>query len=41
VHDLTAAWIWGIMRELAAAELIILADKDYHDRGTRPQSRTR
>src|SRR5512135_2119581 len=29
VHDLTAARIWGIMRELAAAGLIVLADKGY------------
>ena len=29
VHDLTAARIWGILRELAAAGLITLADKGY------------
>jgi hypothetical protein len=29
VHDLTAARIWGIMHELAAAGLITLADKGY------------
>ena len=29
VHDLTAARIWGIIRELAAAGLIVLADKGY------------
>ena len=29
VHDLTAARIWGILRELAAAGLIVLADKGY------------
>jgi len=29
VHDLTAARIWGIIRELAAAGLITLADKAY------------
>jgi DDE superfamily endonuclease len=29
VHDLTAARIWGIIRELAAAGLITLADKGY------------
>ena len=29
VHDLTAARIWGIIRELAAARLIVLADKGY------------
>jgi len=28
-HDLTAARIWGIVRELAAAGLIVLADKGY------------
>jgi hypothetical protein len=29
VHDLNAARIWGIVRELAAAGLIVLADKGY------------
>jgi hypothetical protein len=29
VHDLTAARIWGIVRELAAAGLIVLADRGY------------
>ena len=29
VHDLTAARIWGILRALAAAGLITLADKGY------------
>src|SRR2546430_12757417 len=29
VHDLTAARIWGILRELAASGLIVLADKGY------------
>jgi hypothetical protein len=29
VHDLTASRIWGIVRELAAARLIVLADKGY------------
>ena len=29
VHDLTAARIWGIVRRLAAAGLITLADKGY------------
>jgi len=29
VHDLTAARIWGIIRALAAAGLIVLADKGY------------
>jgi hypothetical protein len=33
VHDLTAARIWGIVRELAAAGLIVLADKGYHGVG--------
>ncbi len=28
-HDLTAARIWGVVRELAAAGLIVLADKSY------------
>jgi hypothetical protein len=27
VHDLTAARIWGIVRELAASGLVLLADK--------------
>jgi DDE superfamily endonuclease len=29
VHDLTAARIWGVVRELAAAGLVVLADKGY------------
>jgi len=29
VYDLTAARIWGIVRELAAAGLTLLADKGY------------
>ena len=29
MHDLTAARIWGIVRELATAGLIVLADKGY------------
>jgi hypothetical protein len=33
VHDLTAARIWGILRELAAAGLIVLADKGYTGAG--------
>jgi hypothetical protein len=33
VHDLSAARIWGIVRELAAAGLITLADKGYHGAG--------
>ncbi len=32
-NDLSAAWIWGILRELAAAGLIVLADKGYHGAG--------
>src|SRR6266566_3201706 len=32
-HDLTCARIWGIIRELAAAGLIVLADKGYHGAG--------
>ena len=32
-HDLTAARIWGILRELAAAGLIVLADKGCHGAG--------
>ena len=30
VHDLTAARIWGIVRELAASGLLVLGDKGYH-----------
>ena len=33
VHDLTAARIWGIIGELAAAGLIVLAGKGYHGVG--------
>ena len=33
VHDLTAGWIWGIVGELAAAGLIVLADKGFHGAG--------
>jgi hypothetical protein len=29
VHDLTAARIWGIVRELAASGLVVLGDKRY------------
>jgi hypothetical protein len=29
VHDLTAARIWGIIRELAASGLVPLGDKGY------------
>jgi len=32
-HDLRAARIWGIIRALAAAGLIVLADKGYHGAG--------
>ena len=31
--DLAAARIWGIVRELAAAGLVVLADKGYHGAG--------
>ena len=33
VHDLTAARIWGIIGELAAAALIVLAGQGYHGAG--------
>jgi hypothetical protein len=33
VHDLTAARTWGIIRELATAALVVLADKGYHGAG--------
>ena len=33
VHDLTAARTWGMLRELAAAGLVVLADKGYHGAG--------
>jgi hypothetical protein len=33
VHDLSAARIWGIVRELAACRLIVLADKGYAGAG--------
>ncbi len=29
VHDLTAARIWGVIRELAACGLVVLGDKGY------------
>ena len=32
VHDLTVARIWGIIRELAASGLVVLADKGLHRR---------
>ena len=37
VHDLTAARIWGIVRELAASGLIVLADKGYAGAGEHVQ----
>jgi len=33
VHDLTAARIWGIITELAASGLVVLADKGYTGAG--------
>ena len=36
VHDLTAARIWGLVRELAAARLIVLADGLHRRRPARP-----
>jgi hypothetical protein len=33
VHDLTAARIWGIIKELAACGLVVLADKGYTGAG--------
>jgi len=39
VHDLTAARIWGIMRELAAAGLVVLAGKGYHGAGDHVRTR--
>jgi len=33
VHDLKAARIWGIVRELGACGLTVLADKGYHGAG--------
>jgi hypothetical protein len=29
VHDKKAEWIWGVLAELEAAELVVLADKGY------------
>jgi hypothetical protein len=40
VHDLTAARIWGIMRELADCGLVILADKGYTGAGGTSAPRT-
>jgi len=36
VHDLTAARIWGIVRQLAACGLITLADKPDFDQASAP-----
>ena len=33
VHDLTAARIWGMVRELGACGLVVVADKGYHGVG--------
>ena len=33
VHDLAAARVWGIVRERAAAGVVVLADKGYHGAG--------
>jgi DDE superfamily endonuclease len=33
VHDLNAARIWGIVRGLVAAGLVVLAEKGYHGAG--------
>src|SRR5215471_6214265 len=33
VHDKKAEWIWGVLAELEAAGLIVLADKGYHGAG--------
>ncbi len=41
VPDLTAALIWGIVRELAASGLIVLADKGPLARRTARQSHPR
>ena len=40
-HDLTAARIWGVVRELAAAGLIVLADKSYIGAGEHVLTRYR
>ena len=40
VHDLSAARIWGIVRELAASGLITLADKGYHGAAITSSPRT-
>src|ERR1700733_7612134 len=41
VHDLNAAQIWGIVRELATAGLIVLADKGYTGAGDHIRTPTR
>jgi hypothetical protein len=33
IHDLTTARIWGILRQLAASGLVVLAGKGYHGAG--------
>jgi hypothetical protein len=40
VHDKKAEWVWGVLAELEAAGLIVLADKGYQAARTR-KSRTR
>jgi hypothetical protein len=32
-HDLNAARIWGIIREMTASGLVVLADTGYHGAG--------
>ena len=39
-HDLTAARIWGLVRELPATGLIVLADKGYIGAGQHVRTRT-
>jgi hypothetical protein len=39
VHDMKAAWIWGIDGELAAAGLLALADKGYQGARENPVPR--
>jgi hypothetical protein len=41
VHHLITARIWGILRQLAAAGLIVLADKGYHGGGEHIRTRIR
>jgi hypothetical protein len=33
IHDLKAAWVWGILRELERAGILVLADKAYQGAG--------